>query len=73
MHAANQGTIVGMRGLGTMDEGWGFFPSLFALQFQNSVPPPSASVADLEEKEKRRLQASLYLVALLVFFYFIIS
>jgi len=60
------------RGLGTLDEGWGYFPSLAALQFQQSIPPPSASFADVENKERRRLEFIVKTIGCLVFVCFLL-
>lgn len=49
------GTLI-RNGLGSLEEGYGYFPSLVALQFQGSVPPPSASFADVELAERDRLR-----------------
>ena len=61
------GTIRGS--LGTLEEGWGYFPSLAALQFQGSIPPPSPSIATWERREKRRLDLVLKSVAAVVVLY----
>ena len=62
------GRWTGGGGLGRMDEyGWGFFPCLAALQFQGSVPDPSASFRDVELKEKRRLRWIMRFVGVCVF------
>ena len=61
------GTIRGS--LGTLEEGWGYFPSLAALQFQGSIPPPSPSIANWERREKRRLDLVLKSVAAVVVLY----
>jgi len=61
------GTIRGS--LGSLEEGWGYFPSLAALQFQGSIPPPSPSIANWERREKRRLDLVLKSVAAVVFLY----
>jgi len=60
------GTLI-QNGLGSLEEGCGFFPSLLALQFQGSVPPPSASFAELEQREKKRLDRILKCAGGLVF------
>jgi hypothetical protein len=49
------GTLI-RNGLGSLEEGYGYFPSLVALQFQESVPPPSATFAEAELAEKERLR-----------------
>jgi len=61
------GTIRGA--LGPLEEGWGYFPSLAALQFQGSIPPPSPSIANWERREKRRLDLVLKSVAAVVVLY----
>jgi len=62
------------RGLGTLEgNGRGYFPSLFALQFQGSVPEPSVSFADLEKRERRRLDWILKGIGLFVLVYFLIA
>lgn len=53
-------------GLGTMEDGIGYFPSLVALQFQGNVPAPSASFVDIEKKERRRLEFIVKSIGLLV-------
>jgi len=61
-------------GLGTLEaNGRGYFPSLAALQFQGSVPEPSASFADVERRERRRLDWILRGVGCCVLFYFLIA
>ena len=59
--------------LGQLEPGWGYFPSLAALKFQGSIPPPSRSVAEFELRERQRLTRILYIVATIVFTYFLIS
>jgi len=59
-------------GLGSLEEGWGYFPSLSALQFQDSIPPPSPSLADWERREKKRLDLVLRSVAAVVVLYLIL-
>ena len=61
------GTVRGS--LGSLEEGWGYFPSLSALQFQGSIPPPSPSIAIWERREKRRLNLVLKSVAAVVVLY----
>ncbi len=50
------GTVI-QNGLGDLNnEGMGgFFPSLAALQFQATVPPPPPSFAEAEEKQREKL------------------
>lgn len=68
--AGNAGGVILVRGgLGSLEEGWGYFPSLAALQFQDSIPPPSPSVADWERREKRRLDLVLRSMAAVVVLY----
>jgi hypothetical protein len=60
-------------GLGTLDtEGSGFFPSLVALQFQGSIPPPPPTFAEAEEKEKARLQYLLKVTGVIALLFLII-
>ena len=61
------------RGLGRLEDGIGYFPSLAALQFQSSIPGPSPSVAVDENKEKERLNRILRWISCIVFVYFLIS
>ena len=63
----------GARGLGRLEQGWGYFPSLAALQFQRSVPPPSASIVETELRDRRRLDAVLQTVGAMVLIYLVIS
>jgi len=58
--------------LGSLEEGWGYFPSLAALQFQGAVPPPSESFAECENKEKKRLQLILGCISLPVLLFLIL-
>eukprot|EP00970_Alexandrium_tamarense_P016750 scaffold7349_cov284-Alexandrium_tamarense.AAC.5 len=51
------------RGLGRLEDGIGYFPSLAALQFQSAVPGPSPSVAAYENQERERLDRILKLAA----------
>lgn len=48
------GTLI-QNGLGALEDGYGYFPSLFTLQFQQSIPPPPETFAAVEEREKARL------------------
>lgn len=63
-----QGTPLGV---GDLEDGLGFFPSLVTLQFQGSIPPPSRSVETVENREKERMKyiltAIFHLVVLLLF------
>lgn len=45
-----------LQGLGELEDGWGHFPSLVALQFQSNIPPPPASSAELEFKQRQKLE-----------------
>jgi hypothetical protein len=60
-------------GIGELQPGWGYFPSLAALQFQSSIPPPSRSIAEYEMKEMQRINRILRFVGTIVFLYFILS
>mmetsp|Transcript_15984 Transcript_15984/g.18216 ORF Transcript_15984/g.18216 Transcript_15984/m.18216 type:complete len:351 (+) Transcript_15984:144-1196(+) len=53
-------------GLGNLDHGWGYFPSLSALLIQSHVPDPPASFADDEMREKKRLEFILRTTGILV-------
>ena len=71
--AGNQyGISGGTHGLGRMEEGYGYFPTLAALQFQEAVPPPSRSVVDDEQKIKKILDKTLMIVGGIVFIFFLI-
>lgn len=63
----------GQRGLGQLEEGVGYFPSLAALQFQSSIPGPSPSIAAFERKERERLENILKCLGFFVAVYFFIS
>lgn len=56
---SRNGTVINgsliQNGLGELEDGIGYFPSLSALQFQGNVPPPPASFAEYELKEQKRL------------------
>jgi len=58
--------IVNADGLGRMENGWGYFPSLPTLLIQGNVPAPPASFADEEMKEKKRLAYILRFTTLVV-------
>ena len=60
-------------GLGSLEEGYGFFPSLIALQFQGNIPPPPATFARIELEEKSRLYIILKSTAVLVFMLWILG
>ncbi len=62
-----------IRGLGRLEDGVGYFPSLAALQFQSSIPGPSPSLAEFENREKERLNRILRWIGYLVLAYFLIS
>jgi hypothetical protein len=59
-------------GLGRMEDGVGYFPSLAALQFQSSIPGPSPSVAEYENSEKERLNVILRRIGFIVLVYFLL-
>jgi len=61
------------RGLGRLEDGVGYFPSLAALQFQSAIPGPSPSVAHHENKEKERLDRILKGLAVIVVAYLLMS
>mmetsp|Transcript_45561 Transcript_45561/g.53348 ORF Transcript_45561/g.53348 Transcript_45561/m.53348 type:complete len:344 (-) Transcript_45561:300-1331(-) len=65
---SGNGTI---RGLGNLEEGWGYFPSLAALQFQSSVPLPPRSVAEDERKVREKLDRIIRGISFVVLIYFI--
>ncbi|KAL7467423.1 hypothetical protein ACHAXS_007661 [Conticribra weissflogii] len=67
----NNGT--NQRGLGRLEDGVGYFPSLAALQFQSAIPGPSPSVAHYENKEKERLDRILKGLAVIVVAYLLMS
>ena len=67
----NNGT--NQRGVGTLEDGIGYFPSLAALQFQSSIPGPSPSIAQYEKREKERLDRILKIVGVIVLLYFLFS
>lgn len=60
-------------GLGSLEDGYGYFPSLFTLQFQGSIPPPSASFAEVEGREKARLQNIIKWISGAVFIIWILG
>ena len=66
------GTLI-QNGLGSLEEGYGYFPSLLALQFQGSIPPPSASFAELEERERKRLEYIVKWISGIVFVIWILG
>eukprot|EP00956_Cyclotella_meneghiniana_P005809 scaffold7557_cov68-Cyclotella_meneghiniana.AAC.6 len=69
----NQNNGTNQRGLGTLEDGIGYFPSLAALQFQSSIPGPSPSVAQYEKREKERLDRILKIVGGIILLYFLFS
>ena len=60
-------------GLGRLEVGVGYFPSLAALQFQSSTPEPTQSVAEYENKENERLDRILKCIGMIVLIYFLLS
>jgi len=58
-------------GLGRLEDGCGYFPSLAALQFQSSIPAPSPSLAEYEKREKERMNRILKSVGLIVLAFFL--
>jgi hypothetical protein len=60
-------------GLGSLEEGYGYFPSLIALQFQNHIPSPPATFAQIEHDEKSRLYTILKSTTILVFMIWILG
>lgn len=70
---SNAATNGNQRGLGRLEDGVGYFPSLVALQFQSSIPSPSPSVAEYENAEKERLNRILGSISCLVLIYFLLS
>ena len=63
----HHGIAAGTHGLGRMEEGYGFFPTLATLQFQEAVPPPSRSITDDEQKIKEVLNKTLMMIGGIVF------
>jgi len=60
------------RGLGQLqDHGWGFFPSLTALQFHGSIPEPPPSLMEMEHKQLARLERIWKSIGILILIYFI--
>jgi len=55
------------------EHGWGYFPSLAALQFQGAIPPPSASVALFEQEAKKHINMVLKTIAFFVALLFLLS
>ncbi|KAL7439479.1 hypothetical protein ACHAXM_007093 [Skeletonema potamos] len=58
-------------GLGRLEDGCGYFPSLAALQFQSSIPAPSPSLAEYEKREKERMNRILKSVGFIVLAFFL--
>ena len=62
-----------MRGLGQLhDHGWGFFPSLAALQFHGSIPEPPPSLMEMEYKQQSYLETIWKSIGLAILIYFIL-
>lgn len=60
-------------GLGRLEDGCGYFPSLAALQFQASIPGPSPSLAEYENREKERTNRILKSVGLIILAFFLLT
>ena len=60
-------------GLGRLEDGCGYFPSLAALQFQASIPGPSPSLAEYENKEKERMNRILKSIGFIVLAFFLFT
>jgi hypothetical protein len=60
-------------GLGRLEDGCGYFPSLAALQFQASIPGPSPSLAEYENKEKGRMNRILKSIGFIVLAFFLFT
>jgi hypothetical protein len=61
------------RGLGQLqDHGWGYFPSLTALQFHGSIPEPPPSLMETEYKQQARLERIWKSIGVLILIYFIL-
>jgi len=60
-------------GLGRLEEGYCYFPSLSTLQFQEAVPPPSASIIQEETNIKKRLQMALNGIGAMIFLFFLLN
>lgn len=75
-HVSSSSTIpftsMMQNGLGSLEEGHGFYPSLVALQFQGSIPPPPATFAQIEYEEKSRLYTILKSTTVCVFLLWIL-
>ena len=65
--------ISGAHGLGRMEQGLGYFPTLSTLLFQEAIPPPSASIREEESKIKEVLDTTLMIVGGIVFMYLLFS
>lgn len=70
---ASNNNTPNQRGLGRLEDGIGYFPSLATLQFQSSIPGPSPSLAEYENSEKERLNRILKSIGLIVFMYLLLS
>mmetsp|Transcript_7580 Transcript_7580/g.11009 ORF Transcript_7580/g.11009 Transcript_7580/m.11009 type:complete len:339 (-) Transcript_7580:9-1025(-) len=60
-------------GLGRLEDGCGYFPSLAALQFQASIPGPSPSLAEHENREKERMNRILKSIGLIILAFFLLT
>lgn len=67
------GNVSTQGGLGRLEDGIGYFPSLVALQFQSSIPEPSLSLAEHEKQEKERMNRILKTVGLIVLAFFLLT
>jgi hypothetical protein len=67
------GIVSTQGGLGRLEDGCGYFPSLVALQFQSSIPEPSPSLAEHENQEKERMNRILKTVGLIVLAFFLLT
>ncbi|GMI61591.1 hypothetical protein ScalyP_jg7451 [Parmales sp. scaly parma] len=61
------------RGLGQFTSAWGYFPSLFTLQFLSHVPPAPASFQDAEKIQKKKLVLILQFITFCIFAYLVIA
>jgi len=60
-------------GLGNFTQAWGYFPSLFTLQFTGSVPQPPNSFREEEKAQKEKLGMILKVLAAICFVYLVIA
>ena len=67
------GNVSTQGGLGRLEDGCGYFPSLVALQFQSSIPEPSPSLVEYENQEKERMNRILKTVGLIVLSFFLLT